>query len=554
MLRCLLVFCSLLVAAPAFADPPKPKLVVVVFFDQMRGDYVAKWQPLFGEGGFKRLQTEGAWFADCHYPYAVTTTGPGHASVLAGCGGEKHGIINNNWFDRAAAKTVYCAASDRYSIVSGGTSKKGEAGNPDKFLTQTLADVLKESTDGRGKVFGLSLKDRSALFPVGKRPDGAYWFTGGRFGTSTYYRDRVHPWVEAFNKSGKAESYFGKDWNRFRTDLDYAKHSGPDNATWEGKGTGQGVTFPHAMTGGQDKLGSKYYSALANSPYGSELLLALAKTCIVEEKLGQDDVPDLLTVSFSSNDLIGHTWGPDSQEVLDITLRSDALMAELLSFLDAKVGKGNYALLMTADHGVCPCPEVSAAKGIDAKRVSLTKLLVGAEKVLQDAYGKPTDKGKKDRRVWIEAVAAPHIYLNYRMLKASKIDPDEAAAKLADWLSKQPDIDRAYTRKQLLGELPAADKFAAMMRRSYYPGRGGDVMVILKPYYLPGSYGTGSTHGTPHPYDTHVPLLAYGPGVAGGRRDEKVTPLHASAIAAKFLGVAPPKDHQYEVPATLAKP
>jgi hypothetical protein len=569
MLRFLFAVAVLVLGAPfVAAEPPKVKLAVVVFFDQMRGDYLEKWQPLFGEGGFKRLQCEGAWFTDCHYPYGITTTGPGHASVLAGCSGDRHGIINNNWYDRVIGKTVYCAASDRYEFVpsSPTTSTPAEApldakrkekpdvGNPDKLLVPTLADAFKDAVGNKGKVFGLSLKDRSAIFPSGHRPDGAYWFNG-QFVTSTYYRDTVPGWVDAFNKSGRADSYFRKEWTRFRPDLDYEKHSGRDNAEGEGKGKAQGTTFPHPTTGGKDKVGKEYYEAVATSPYGNDLLLAFTRACIEAEKLGQDDVPDLLTVSFSSNDLIGHAWGPDSQEVLDVTLRSDALMADLLSFLDAKVGKGNYSVVVSADHGVCPNPEVSAAKGLDAKRVSPSKLLLGAERVLRDAYGTPADEDKKekDRSLWIEAISAPYVYLNHRLLKAKNIDPDEAAEKLAEWARAQDGVYRVYTSKQLRGNA-SDDDTLVKMRKSHHPDRGGDLVVVLKPYYLLSTYATGTTHGTPHDYDTHVPLIVYGPGVAGGKRTEKVTPQHASPIVAQFLGVAPPKTCEYTLPATLAKP
>src|SRR5581483_8369240 len=491
------------------------------------------------------------------------------ASVLAGCSADRHGIVNNNWYDRASGKTVYCAASDRYRFVpakppapataeaplDAKREKPPEAGNPDKLLAPTLADAFKDAVGDRGKVFGLSLKDRAAIFPSGHRPDGAYWFDG-RFVTSTYYRDAVPAWVAAFNKSGKAESYFGKDWTRFRPDLDYDRYSGPDDGPGEGKGKAQGTTFPHPTTGGKDKPGKEYYEALATSPYGSELLLAFAKACVEAEQLGRHEAPDLLTVSFSSNDLIGHAYGPDSQEVLDVTLRSDALMADFLAFLDARVGKGNYALVVTADHGVCPNPEVSAAKGLDAKRISPTKLLLGAERALRDAYGTPAgteDRVAKDRNLWIEAIAAPYVYLNYRLLKARHIDPDEAAGKLAEWVRQQDGVFRAYTRRQLLGD-PAGDEVLARMKKSYHPARGGDVVVVLKPYYLLDTYAVGTTHGTPHEYDRHVPLLVYGPGVAGGRRAEKVVPQQASAIVAHFLGVPPPKACEYGLPATLEKP
>jgi hypothetical protein len=557
------VFAAVSIAQPP-APRPKVKLAVVVFFDQMRGDYLDKWRPLFGEGGFKRLQDEGAWFTDCHYPYGVTTTGPGHASVLAGCSADRHGIVNNTWFDRETRSRVYCCQPplpERCTAVPPRpAAAKGEKvedtispGSPDRMLVPTLADSLKESAGGR--VFGLSLKNRSAILPAGKRPDGAYWFDG-RFVTSTYYRGAVPAWVAAFNQSGKAESYFGKDWTRFRPDLDYEKYSGPDDGPGEGKGKAQGKTFPHPTTGGKDKPGKEYYETLATSPYGSELLLAFAKACVEAEQLGHHEAPDLLTVSFSSNDLIGHAYGPDSQEVLDVTLRSDALMADFLAFLDAKVGKGNYALVVTADHGVCPNPEVSAAKGLDAKRISPTKLLLGAERALRDAYGTPAgteDRVAKDRNLWIEAIATPYVYLNQRLLKARHIDPDEAAGKLAEWVRQQDGVFRAYTRRQLLGD-PAGDEVLALMKKSYHPARGGDLVVVLKPYYLLDTYAVGTTHGTPHEYDRHVPLLVYGPGVPGGRRAEKVVPQQASAIMAHFLGVPPPKACEYGLPATLEKP
>ena len=588
MLRRLLLFpvlvvpILLLIAAcrpVGAADEPKPKkpkvrLAVVVIFDQMRGDYVEKWQPLFKDSGFKRMQTDGAWFTDCHYPYGTTTTGPGHASILAGCSGNKHGIINNSWFDRKEGSDVNCATSSRYdmtpirSVVEDDakpTAKKPAAktaGNPDRFIGPTLADVLKETTAGAGKVFGVSLKDRSAIFPVGKKADGAYWFQG-EFVTSSYYRDKLPNWVADFNKSGIAESYFKKEWTKLREDFDYAKFSGPDDGLGEGKGKAQGVSFPHSMTGGKDKIGKEYYEAVANSPYGNDLLLAFAKACIIEEKLGQDDVPDLLSISFSSNDLIGHTWGPDSQEVLDVTLRSDLIVQNLLTFLDEKVGKDQYSLVITADHGVCPNPEVMAAKGTEAKRISPIALLTGAERHLRETFGKPDDAKvegakedgtKKKSNLWLEANSAPNIYLNQRHIKANDLNPDDVATKLAEWLRTQPGIERAYTRKQLMAVSPTDDPFATPTRKSFHPDRSGDVVVVTKPYYLLDTYATGTTHGTPHPYDTHTVFLAYGPGIAGGKRDEKITPLHASPIVADFLGINPPRNCEYGLPITLAKP
>ncbi len=536
-------------AGPKPAEPPV-KLVVVVYFDQLRGDYLGRWGDLFGDRGFRRLTADGAWFTDCHYPYAVTTTGPGHASGLAGCGGAVHGIINNEWYDRRAGKAVYCAASDRYQFVPPPAPTKPVAdakedtrtaedkltGNPDKMLVETTADRVKAAG---GRVFGLSLKDRSAVFPAGHKPDGAYWFTG-QFVTSTYYRDTLPPWVTDFNASGTARQWVGKSWAKLRPELDYAARSGPDDAPGEGTGKGgatkQGRTFPHPFP---PAVGGDYYDSLAYSPAGNELLLAFTKACVQAERLGTGDTTDLLSVSFSSNDLIGHTWGPDSQEVLDVTLRSDAIMADLLGFLDAKIGAGKYAVLLTADHGVAPIPPPD-------KRIRPQPLVLAAERFLQATYGKP-DGG--ERNLWLEALVPPHVYLNHRLLAAKGLKPEEVAGKLAEWLPTLPGVQAAYT-PGMFGRTDF-DPLREQVRLCYHPDRGGDVVVVTKPYYLIDKYDTGTSHGTPHEYDTHVPLLVLAPGVAGGRRSETVTPLHLAAIASRLLGVPPPAAAQYPVPATL---
>lgn len=559
---------SSLVPAPttptsATADPEPVRLVVVLYFDQLRGDYLQRWQPLFGDGGFRRLLAEGAWFANCHYPYATTTTGPGHASVLTGTSPYKHGIVNNNWKDPKTGESVYCASADRYSTVPPPDSGKASpSGAPDRMLSPSVADSLKQATGGKGKVFGLSLKDRSAIFPAGHTPDGAYWFDD-RFVTSTYYRDAVHPWVAKFNASGTAEKYFGRAWVRFRGDLDYTKYAGADDAPGEGSGKKQGTTFPHPTTGGLDQPGPAFYDALANSPFGNDLLLALAKECITAEGLGQDAVPDLLTVSFSSNDLIGHTWGPDSQEVFDTTLRSDAQVAELLRFLDRQVGRGRYAVVLSADHGVCPLPELSVANGhTKAKRVNLKPLEAEAEAYLANEFGTPAPAAvvggtatanSKDR--WIQAVSHPYFYLNAKTIAAKKLDADIVADRLADWLRGRDEIYRVYTRSQLLATSHSTnwDEIAERVRRSFHPDRSGDVYVVTKPYDYPDAYGTGTGHGTPHSYDTWVPLIAYGPGVPGGKRTDPVTPQHAAAIASSLLRVPAPRDCEYPVPDSLVK-
>ena len=567
----LLALLAVLPAVPGRADDPanpakKPRLVVLVVFDQMRGDYLKKWKPLFGQGGFARLQNDGAWYANCHYPYANTQTGPGHASVLSGCSPDRHGIIANNWYDVKAGETVYCAGSPRYQRVppepKSESKEDGEAtatkkpkswGTPDRLLAPTFGDALKEATGGKAKVFGLSLKDRSALLPVGKKADGAYWLDGpdGLIITSTYYRDRVHPWVEDFNRKRVVDRWFDRTWDRSRADVDYEKAAGPDDVDGEGKGAKQGIAFPHATNGGLKKPGKAYYSALYNSPFGNELLLELAKAAVVAEGLGKDDVPDLLVVSFSSNDAIGHCWGPDSQEVLDVTLRSDRLMADLLKFLDGEVGKGNYVLGLTADHGICPLPEVSASRGKDAERLSPVKLVAAAELHLRQTFDKEVPLAEAIKTRWIESVAPPWIYLNQRLIADRGLKPADVEKCLADWLAKQPGIQRAFTRRDLAGKFGPDDPIGRRMQKSYFPERSGDVAVVIKPFCLLDGSLTGTNHGTPHPYDTHVPLLVYGPGIRPGTRTEEVPPQALAAIFAHALGIRPPATAEAKVPEGL---
>ncbi|HXD87779.1 MAG TPA: alkaline phosphatase family protein [Urbifossiella sp.] len=538
------------------AQPARVKLAVLVVFDQMRGDYPARWRSLYGNGGFQRLMTEGAWFTDCHYPYGTTTTGPGHASILTGTCPDHHGIVNNNWNERGV--DVYCAASSRYSIVPPPAVAKGvrppAGGNPERLLSETVADVLKQTYGPRSKVFGLSLKDRSAILTTGKQPDGAFWFDG-RLITSTYYTERLErrypDWGRPFYRSNRVHQWFGTEWNKFRPDLDYARHSGPDDAPGE---PANRQSFPHSLTGGKT-AGSAYYNALAASPFGNELLLDIAKHCIVGENLGHDSVPDLLVVSFSSNDLIGHAWGPDSQEVLDVTLRTDALLADLLRFLDSRVGHGNYALALTADHGVCPIPEQSAAKGRNARRVSRPQIQERAEQYLRERF--PNVEPSKAR--WIEAFPFPWIYLNPRLVKESGWSREEVAGTLARFLATQGDLETAFSRDDLAPETPIRSDVHRRMKRSFYPARCGDVCVVLKPFDLPTDkkptdllkVDSGTTHGSPFEYDAFVPLFVMGPGVVGGPHSEPVTPQAAAAIFSRFLGLRMPNHAEFPVPATL---
>src|SRR5262249_55145484 len=469
MPRLLVGLFALLSAPLCAAEPERPRLVVLVVFDQMRGDYLEKWKPLFWNDGFVRLQTEGAWFTNCHYPYAITATGPGHSSMLTGCGPDVHGIMGNTWYDRKSGAIVNCSESTRYERVppvrkdmpkdelkdevkaredaakktstdnktNTTTASKTEPkayGTPDRLLAPTFGDVLKAATSGKGRVFGLSFKDRSAVLPCGAKADGVYWLdnTDGMIVTSTFYRDAVHSWVDEVNKKRVADRWFQTTWERVRSDIDYTKLTGPDVVTGEGRGIRQGIAFPHPTDGGLKRPGKAYYEALSNSPFGNDFLLELVKAAVVAEKLGQHDDPDLLAVSFSSNDMVGHRWGPAWQEVLDVTLRSDRHVAYFLRFLDETVGKGKYLLCLTADHGICPLPEVSAHRGLDASRLPLKKILTEAEAHLRATYDPIASADSKTR--WIENSAGLWVYLNHKLVESRGLEAADVAKTLADYL------------------------------------------------------------------------------------------------------------------------
>jgi hypothetical protein len=540
----------LLAAAP---EAGRPRLAVLVVFDQLRGDYLTRWDELFEEGGFHRLEKEGAWFQNCHYNYANTFTGAGHASLATGCSPDKHGIVGNEWYEPANKSYAYCAASGRYEqvpAVPGIELARAELGiSPERLLAPTLGEALKQATQGKGRVVSLSLKDAAAVMLGGRKPDACYWLdmSSGAFITSTYYRDRLHPWLAEFNKAGVADRWFGKEWTRLRPKLDYVKHSGPDDVEGEGIGVGQGRTFPHPFDGGLGKNKLAYYSQLYNSPQGNELLLELAKRAIEAEKLGKGDVPDLLCLSFSSNDAVGHSWGPDSQEVLDTTLRSDLIVKELLDWLDAKVGKGRYVLALTADHGVCPLPEVSQKQGKEAARLSTFSIAGKTENFLRENFGAKNDIETQ----WVEVFAYPWLYLNQAAITKYKLKPAEVEASLVRWIGKQGGVEAAYGRAQLTKGVPAEDVLGEKVRRSFQPDRCGDVAVVFKPYHIVYSRFSGTTHGTPHSYDTHVPLLIYGPGVRSGVRREAIVPQAAAAILARSIGIEPPGKADAVVPAGL---
>lgn len=563
------------VVAPNPAVSGEGKLVVLVVFDQFRGDYLERWASAFGPDGFERLKREGVWFANAHIPYACTSTAPGHASIATGAPPSVHGIVENAWLQRTegsrSAKLMYCVQPSReYALVpplpkdAGKPERGSELGfSPENLLAPTVSDALRA---GNGKVVSLSVKDRAAVLMGGKNREGnaplAYCFDvrDGRFHTDAYYADGVPKWVSDFNADRKLfDAWKGTDWTTLINNRElYDKLAGPDAAPGEDYGFNQGQVFPHPMNKNAPNGGPDYYRALEVSPFGSEVLLAFAKAAIAGEDLGNRGTADLLCISFSSNDLIGHRWGPDSWEVLDATLRSDLLMKDLLAFLDARLGKDRYTLVMTSDHGIAPLPE--------SKKIARHKpkeMLQSLAAALDSAFGaaeRPeqwfADFDATDE-VW------PWVYLNRAELQARGIPYDDACAYAAQVLGNRDYTLTAFTRKQIeTGDLTSlslppdqereAKEILAQVKVAYQPERCGDVIVIPQRNVVISKYDLGTSHGSPYPYDTHVPIVAFGAGIPKlGEKKEPVSSLLVAPIVSSALGIAPPAKANEPLPGFL---
>jgi predicted AlkP superfamily pyrophosphatase or phosphodiesterase len=353
----LLAAALLAAAAPAEAQAPaapgaRPRLVVAIAVDQLRADFMDRFRPHFGRGGFNLFLQRGASLASARYEHASTSTCPGHAVMLTGSYGSVNGIIGNDWYDAVASREVYCAADSTVRLLGA----EGEGRSPRNLKGTTVGDLLKIATGGRSRVLTVSAKDRSAIMLGGHLADGAYWMEDTVFVTSTYYRPDVPAWAREFNASGKVASYFGKRWERLLPAAAY-EMVGPDDVEGEADEAGMGRTLPKTIAGGPT-IGEDFVEAFDQSPFSNEVVAEFAMRAVAAEGLGRDTVPDILGISFSANDRAGHAYGPDSHEVMDITIRLDRTLARLFAFLDRTVGLANVVMVLTADHGAAPQPEV----------------------------------------------------------------------------------------------------------------------------------------------------------------------------------------------------
>ena len=548
-----------LAAQPGVPSPQPasgPRLLVVVSVDQFCQDYLIRFQDNFPldpqESFFRNVLNHGAWFPNCHHAHAITITAPGHAVQLTGAYPGTHGVIENDWFDRATGKSRYCVSDPTVEVVGIPT---GKPMSPRVLLVDTVGDRLKLAND-KSKVFGVAIKDRASILMSGHRANGAYWMEKNQWVTSTYYRSDLPGYLRNLNEEKAVEQYRGQAWDLLLPREKYHNRQFADDNVHENPPSGWTAAFPHQLAKAGELTADKYGDHVLFSPFGNDYTLLAARTIIEHEQLGADDVPDLLTINFSSNDYVGHAFGPLSFEVEDITYRTDRQLAGFVKYLDQQVGKGKWALALTSDHGVAPIPEMVAERPVVGERTLPAKRNpIGDLKVVKETLETLLRQELKVKELLepkaknvILDLDSNQVYLNYDHphLKAHHLL--QARQLIRDWLLRHPYVAAAYTREELHAGGDA--RLLAQMRLSFNPQRSGDVQYCFTPYSIPGAGATakpkGTTHGSPWHYDTHVPLLFLGQGIAAGRFERRISPAFLAPTAARLLGVDSPGGCQEE--------
>jgi predicted AlkP superfamily pyrophosphatase or phosphodiesterase len=518
-------------ASPA-AGTTKPRLVLAIIVDQFRYDYLERFADLYGEGGFKKLMEGGAVFTDANYEHLPTYTAVGHAAIFSGSVPSQNGIVGNTYYDRSSGRVRIMVADDSAHLVTGRGTGAGGAPSPRTLVGTTIGDQMRLSDNFQSKVVAVSLKDRAAVLPGGQRPNGAFWFSeaGGEFVSSDYYGKELPEWVKKFNASMRPDKYFGAKWDRMLP-LDAYKRAQKENTDVQKSALGTG--FPYTVTGGEQKPGPRFYGVFEISPFASEYLARFAEAALDAESLGSDQFPDLLSISFSSPDLCGHFYGPDSQEVEDTYLRLDRTIAELLRFIDKRVGLSKTVIVVSGDHGVAPVPEYMQARGIDAGRLSANELITTVNKTLASRYG--LEKA-------VLSFTNEQLYLDQKQIAEKKLDPAEVERVAGDAALTGPGILGYFTRSQILAAQMPDGPIARRVMNGFNRARSGDVWVITLPFYFFSEGSLATTHGSPYNYDTHVPVIFYGAGVQAGRFNGPASPADIAPTLAAILGVEPPSN------------
>ncbi len=505
----LLIFIALFVGSIAQAQE-KPRLVVGIVVDQMRQEYLYRYEKKFGTGGFRRLMVDGFMLKNGHYNYVPTYTGPGHASVYTGTTPAVHGIIGNDWYEKSSRTVVNCVGDERQKPV-GNDAGNGDV-SPWRMLSTTITDELKMATQKKSKVIGLSIKDRGAVLPAGHMADGAYWFDGstGKFISSTFYKPGLPLWLDKFNALKLADQFLNNEWKTLLP-IDQYTESGPDDSPYETrlKGKDERPVFPYKLKEMRTAFGSM--DLITSTGFSTELLTELARAAVDGEELGKDEVTDFLAISYSSPDYVGHAMGPNAVEVEDIYLRLDKHIEALLADLDKKVGAGRYVVFLTSDHGVADVPQYMKDNKISAGILRMTAVEAGLNEHLKAYFG--------DRKI-IEKIINDQVFLNPDAFagdpKSSGVDLLIATELISQYLLKVEGIADVFSAASLRSSGYSETGIKGNLVRGYHRKRSGDIAFVLEPQWIESASVVGTTHGSGYSYDTHVPIIFYGWGIQKG--------------------------------------
>ncbi len=521
MKKVLLVFLGIL-SLPTLAQK-KPALVVGIVVDQMRYEYLNKFYDRYSDKGFKRLMNEGINCKDNHYNYAPTVTAAGHASVYTGTVPAVHGIVGNDWIEVVNGKKMYCV--DDTTVQTVGSKSKAGIMSPKNMFTTTITDQLKMAQNYKSKTVAIALKDRGSILPGGHTADAAYWYDSavGYWITSSFYMKELPTWVQKFNLEGRPQKLVSQGWNTLYPIATYTR-SAEDDSPFESKLPGEKTpTFPHELKGGNP------LEVMRTTPFGNTLTKDFAIKAIDEENLGKNGTTDFLAISFSSPDYVGHSFGPQSIELEDTYLRLDQDIAAILTHLDAKLGKNQYLVFLTADHAVAEIPYYLQSKRLPGGVFDNVKAINEAKMALKKEFGEAEIMVGNDNY---------QIYLNQANLERLRISKEAVGKVLEKSFKNQAGFaELVDLRNASNSPLPAL--YREMILNGYNQARSGDFMYLLKPQWFSG-YKTGTTHSTLYAYDTHVPLLFFGWNVKPKEINQRTSISDISSTLANWLKINEP--------------
>jgi hypothetical protein len=503
----------------------RPKLVVGIVVDQMRWDYLYRFYNRYSTGGFRRMLDMGFSCENTLINYIPSYTAVGHATIFTGSIPALHGITGNNWVDQLTGKSMYC--TDDSTVQSVGNESTDGKMSPRNMLTTTITDELRIATNFRAKVIGVSLKDRASILPAGHSGE-AYWLddASGNFITSTYYTKELPAWVKSFNSKSRIEALIANGWSTLYPINTYTE-SDADNKAWEGSFPGEAApVFPHNLK----EIYSKRKSSFRQTPYGNTLTLEIAKAALISNDMGKDSVTDFLTINCASTDYVGHQFGPNSIEVEDTYLRLDKELESLFKLLDSTVGKNQYLVFLSADHG--------AAHSIGYMQEHKLPADYWYENPLHDSLNKILSAKYKVANL-VSTIMNYQVNYNLGIIDSLALDYAAIKKTTVDYLQRQPGISFAVDMS-IIGQAPLPEPLQSMMRNGYSFKRSGGVQIVLNPGWFEAYAKTGTTHGTWNPYDTHIPLVWYGWGIKKGSSNKTVYMTDIAATVAGLLHLQMP--------------